>query len=520
MKAETKIVYDVGKRDTFITIPAGTGPMFGFKTQFFAILYTPGSNHPANLEIVACQAWQKDTGQAIIANTRPSDLEVSRGYPYLTKDGKLAAEGAARLAMARGDDYPDSGGADGIVWSAFYDHPVGDVLAAILPYQDVGIVGSHAIRLQEMYDLYKAYQTKGMSAFEIMPAAASPQTTSFGGWGEGGFPITIPPITIPEIPAAPVAITAPPAVEITLPPQPDAPPISTPINGSSESHYELMAIVAALKPLENLSMLYREVFNIRSFLGTIAEYFQDNYANSEALTRKANLIMDSQSAHAESFLQRLSGYDCSPFADVPPGTRMFQSNDGAKTFITPTDIIVVDRVGGIQIIGQNGMTVKPTITNGRFTNGTHQYTLTTAPATPILTPNPLFPGLPASIQPEQIGAMRWRIEFPGHLIIIVCLRRCTTTILNPNGSVAIIGASKQEGYGTQIESAFVAEGVRTMTIVSADGAVHRMTFETGKTSFSLANGIRFSMACNPFDGAVNTVDTTGNIEFDCEVVPC
>jgi len=328
-----------------------------------------------------------------------------------------------------------------------------------------------------------------------------------------GAPKTTPqtPGFVEKSPVPPDQVTTPDVPNTTtrveIPVQIPTAGISPPISGASTDHYELLAIVAALKPLEVLNRIYEELHAMRT--------------NAEKLQDKANFYLDNQKKHAESYLAKMNAatVDTKPFSAVPPGTRIFENEEGSRVFVTPNAVVVVGFGGDISAIGSDGIEQHPALTDNSFTVGGFKYTVGSGSkiSTTVGDLATSIVGLPTTIPVTTVATERYKIVFSDGTELIACLRRGTLTFLNPNGSLAIIGQDRIEGFGTLVESRFIDTATRHITITSAIGGQHIVVLTAGGARITTADGTEFGLIFAQGVAAVSGTDSIIPINLTCEV---
>ena len=92
-------------------------------------------------------------------------------------------------------------------------------------------------------------------------------------------------------------------------------------------------------------------------------------------------------------------------------------------------------------------------------------------------------GLPFDIDPVEVAEGRYRVELPGGIRLDVSHRERVAVIGNPDGTVDVVGLTRIEGIGEEVEARPVPGGAKAFAamasghrgIVEANGTIHLTT---------------------------------------------
>ncbi len=222
-----------------------------------------------------------------------------------------------------------------------------------------------------------------------------------------------------------------------------------------------------------------------SFSNPVAYQLHLSFQASQALQQEAQAALEAHQQAAESYNQALEQPDFSPFVSLPNGTetkdlangeRLFVLPDGAFLQTTPaTHFLFVDQTGvPYQLSEIAGFVSLP--------DGRRFELVASARGSHTLD---WIEGLPASVQPVQVDDARFRLVFPNELRLEVSVPDRTAVVIDPNGSVLVLGKGLQ-AYADQLTINLLKNGGRGF---AATRAGHRGFVEqNGDILLSLATG--------------------------------
>ena len=257
---------------------------------------------------------------------------------------------------------------------------------------------------------------------------------------------------------------------------------------SSESHYELMALARLIA--DGLGVTDSEgeppyLQQIRDGLAEIKGILQQSHDASEALRAEAQTVLE---AHAESAQQYMQAVDqpmppnFDPFVTMPAGTVVRDLPDGGRLFTLADGVMVrVGPDGRLTAIGMDGSVALLEPARGCVVTLPDGRELTLKPEAVRMTHEAAgIEGLPLDIDPNQTAQGRYRIELPGGYRLDVFQSERTAMIGNPAGTSVVLGISRIEGVGEDIEVRLVPGGAKGFTamesghkgVIEADGTIH------------------------------------------------
>jgi len=292
---------------------------------------------------------------------------------------------------------------------------------------------------------------------------------------------------------------------------------------SAETHYELMALVKLLGIGLNVCQDGQSqepyLLQIHDRLLEIRDILSWGYYASEALRGKAETILQAHEHSAQEYMhwvEEPQPIDYHPFAAVPPGTTVKDLPDGGRLFTLADGVFVqvtadlkfssVEKDGTSYTIAPVG--AKVTLRDGRELLLKKGIPSSTHEAAGV-------EGLPYDIEPQLVAESRYRIELSDGTLLDISQGGGFLTIVNPSGTVVILGISRIEGIGETVDVRLLCGGAKSF---SARESGHRGIVEAGGTvHLSLANGqdlvIRFPETGDGNGGS----DDDGPCGLVCEV---
>lgn len=268
---------------------------------------------------------------------------------------------------------------------------------------------------------------------------------------------------------------------------------------SSLSHYEMMMLTRLLA--YGLGVTDNEedpyLLQIKNSLAEIKDTLLQSHQASEALRSEAQAVLDAQLESVQQYMQNVENPpppDFYPFVslpegsqvkDLPDGNRLFTLSDGMilKTNDDHTISVIVDGEPHVVTPGP-GTSVE--LSPGRIYELVSEWIETTIEQAGI-------EGLPISTQVEQLAEHRFSIDLaPYRLLLDQQLK--TLSVINPSGSIDILGVARTEGVGETIKARILADGAKGFSCV--DSGHGGLIEGNGTIHLSMKNGtslvIRFS----------------------------
>ena len=272
---------------------------------------------------------------------------------------------------------------------------------------------------------------------------------------------------------------------------------------SSENHYELMALAGVVAEIRD------EVHAIRVLL-------EQSFAVSELMRQEAQRILALHEQSAGQYLRRLDDdADAHPFQSVPAGTTIRDLPDGGRLFLFSDGAFLrVLPDGGLVSIGEDGaaMPVSPTRAGKVTLPGGMELDLV-SDAIAVTHDACGVEGLPHDVEAVLAADGRYTAALPDGIRLDVPRQERLVIIINPTGTVNVVGIARIEGIGEEVQARSISGGSRSFRamesghagMIEADGTIH----------LSLASGldlvIRFSEDAGGGEAGHNTP-----VCFDCE----
>ena len=227
---------------------------------------------------------------------------------------------------------------------------------------------------------------------------------------------------------------------------------------------------------------------IHDRLDEIKTLLQQSHEASEAIRAEAQAVLDAHAESARDYLQQVdepAPADFHPFAVVPAGTTVRDLPDGGRLFtLIDAAMVRVSAEGGLTFIGEDGAAVPLEPARGGIVYLPDGRELTLKPEAIRVTHEAAgIEGLPFDIDPVEVASGRYRVELPGGIRLDVSHRERVAVIGNPDGTVNVVGLTRVEGIGEEVEARTVPGGAKAFAamtsghrgIVEADGTIHLTT---------------------------------------------
>lgn len=285
---------------------------------------------------------------------------------------------------------------------------------------------------------------------------------------------------------------------------------------SSENHYELMAIAQGLWEWFGLNRERPYLEEMTDDLHAIRVLMEQSFSVSELMRQEAQRILALHEQSAGEYLRRLDDdADAHPFQSVPVGTtirdlpdggRLFSFSDGAFLRVLPD--------GGLVSIGENGEAapVAPSRA-GKFTLPGGMELDLVSDAITVTHDACGIEGLPHEVEPALAADGRYTAALPDGTRLDVLRQEKLAIIINPTGTVNVVGISRIDGVGEEVQARSISGGSKSFRAMESGHA--GMIESDGTIHLSLASGldlvIRFPEGNSGGDGGDNAP-----ICFDCQ----
>ncbi len=209
---------------------------------------------------------------------------------------------------------------------------------------------------------------------------------------------------------------------------------------------------------------------------------------SEAIRAEAQAVLDAHTQNAQDCLQQIDepeSPDFHPFVSAPEGTSVRDLPDGGR-LLTLVDgaLVRVSAEGGLTFVGEDGTATPLEPARGGIVRLPDGRTLTLKPEAIRATHEAAgIEGLPLDIDPVQVADGRYRVELPGGTRLDVSHPERAALISNTDGTVDVVGLTRIEGIGEEVQVRAVPGGARGFAamasghrgIVEVDGTIHLAT---------------------------------------------
>ena len=231
---------------------------------------------------------------------------------------------------------------------------------------------------------------------------------------------------------------------------------------------------------------------IHDRLDEIKTLQRQSHEASEAIRAEAQAVLDAHAESARDYLEQVDApepADFHPFVSAPEGTTVRDLPDGGRLFtLIDAAMVRVGVEGGLMFIGEDGAAVPLEPARGGIVRLPDGRTLTLNPEAIRVTHEAAgIEGLPLDIDPVEVAEGRYRVELPGGIRIDVSHGEGAAVIGNTDGTVDVVGLTRIEGIGEEVEVRPVPGGARAFASVVSG---HRGIVEAGGTiHLTTANGL-------------------------------
>lgn len=285
---------------------------------------------------------------------------------------------------------------------------------------------------------------------------------------------------------------------------------------SSENHYELMAIAQASWEWFGLNREKPYLEQMTDDLHAIRVLIEQSFAVSELMRQEVQRILALHEQNAGEYLRRLDDdADANPFQSVPAGTTIRELPDGGRLFsFSDGAFLRVLPDGEMVSVGEDGAATPVAASRaGKVTLPGGLELSLVSDAITVTHGSCGIEGLPNDVEPTLASDGRYSVMLSGGVHLDVLRRERLVIIVNPTGTVNVIGIGRIEGIGEEVQSRSISGGSKSFRAMESG---HAGMIETdGTIHLSLASGldlvIRFTQ--DPGDGSG---DGNGPVCFDCQ----
>jgi len=289
---------------------------------------------------------------------------------------------------------------------------------------------------------------------------------------------------------------------------------------SSENHYELMALAQVLQTGLGIASDRDRPYlaDIADDLHAIRLLMEQTFAISELMRQQAQQILDAHAQSAQEYIRQIEEpvpVDYYPFESMPAGTSVRDLPDGGRLFgLTNGAFLRVFPDGSMTSIGEDGTPAaivpaiggKVTLPDGRELSLVSEAIKVTHEAAGI-------EGLPDGVEPVLASPGRYSVELPGGIRLDVYHREKIAAVINPSGTIVVLGITRTEGVGEEVQVWLISGGAKSFRCLESG---HAGMIEAGGTiHLSLSSGIDLVIHF-PEDGGSGGGNDQGPVCFDCQ----
>ncbi len=262
-----------------------------------------------------------------------------------------------------------------------------------------------------------------------------------------------------------------------------------------------------------------QLAGIKAEIAGMKAILEASHNASEALKQQAQEALEAHIQNTQDYMDQVTTEpppDFYPFVslpegsqvkDLPDGNRLFTLSDGMilKTNDDHTISVIVDGEPHVVTPGP-GTSVE--LSPGRIYELVSEWIETTVEQAGI-------EGLPISAQVAQLAEHRFSIDLaPYRLLLDQQLK--TLSVINPSGSIDILGVARTEGVGETIKVRILADGAKGFSCV--DSGHGGLIEGNGTIHLSMKNGTSLVIRFSDSGSEVNDGSTTcqGLCNLECE----
>lgn len=274
---------------------------------------------------------------------------------------------------------------------------------------------------------------------------------------------------------------------------------------SSEHHYELMVLVQVLG-------------GVADDIHVIRVLMEQSSAISETLRQQVQAVLDAHAQSAQEYIRQVEEpvpVDYHPFAAMPAGTAVRDLPDGGRLFsLSDGAFLRVLPDGGLVSIGENGaaMSLSPSRAGKVTLPGGLELDLVTD-AIAVTHDACGIEGLPHDVEPTLAADGRYTVVLPDGTRLDVLRQEKLAIIINPTGTVNIVGISRIDGVGEEVQARSISGGSRSFRAMESGHA--GMIEVDGTIHLSLASGLDLAIRF-PDDFGSGGDNNNAPVCFDCQ----
>ncbi len=270
-------------------------------------------------------------------------------------------------------------------------------------------------------------------------------------------------------------------------------PLIVESTSSSENHYELMALAEIQQAqLETAQAANAILADIRTDVHAIRILMEQTFAISEMMRQQAQQVLDAHAQSAQEYLRQIDEpvpVDYHPFVSMPTGTTVRDLPDGGRLFgFTDGAFVRVFPDGQMSVIDRAGSPTSVAPASGGKVTLPGGLELSMVPDAITVTHEAAgIEGLPQSVDPVLASERRYTVELPDGVRLDVSHADRTATVINPSGTAVVLGISRIEGIGEEVQVRTISGGAKSFRslgsghagMIETDGTIH-LTLATGR----------------------------------------
>jgi hypothetical protein len=262
-----------------------------------------------------------------------------------------------------------------------------------------------------------------------------------------------------------------------------------------------------------------QLAGIKTEIAGMKAIIEASHNASEALKQQAQEALEAHIQNTQDYMDQVTTeppLDFYPFVELPVGTLTRDLPDGNRLFTLSDGMILKTNddhsisviVDGEPHVVTPGPATSVEVSPGRIYELVPEWIETTLEQAGI-------EGLPISAQVDQLTEHRFSVEFAPYRLLLDQQMK-TLSVINPSGSIDILGIARIEGVGEAITVRILSDGAKGF---SCENSGHGGLIESGGTiHLSMKNGpsliIRF-----PGDGSGEndgSIACQGLCNLECE----
>jgi hypothetical protein len=223
----------------------------------------------------------------------------------------------------------------------------------------------------------------------------------------------------------------------------------------------------------------------KTFSCPIAWVLHQDTSRSSALQDEVQDVLQAHAEAAAAYTQGLDQPDFFPFVSMPGGTEVRDLPSGGRLFSLSDGTFVVSQSEGVfQYLGSDGTCETPVREAGfLITQDGRRFELEMRQGS--MNEESGIEGLPNDSYIEEVSHGRFNVNLSNGQRLIVSHPDALAILVNPNGSLFIIGPGRLEGIGEKLETHLAPGGTRGFyTKWGLRGSID----PSGATYLSLPNG--------------------------------